>query len=63
MYVNEIVLHLTAPELDFIGTVLSNVSFGSVANANMTHLLTKLRQQANSPPINGTTPVEAVPAN
>jgi hypothetical protein len=45
--VNEIHLRLTALELDFIGTVLSNVSFGSVANANMTHLLGKLREQAN----------------
>lgn len=44
----EINIKLHPAELDFIGTVLSNVSYGSVANANMTHLLAKLRQQANS---------------
>jgi hypothetical protein len=53
--VRDINLRLSPVELDFIGTILSNVSFGTVANANMTHLLAKLREQANSPVLNGTT--------
>lgn len=54
----DIKIVLAPLELDFIGTVLSNVSFGTVANANMTHLLAKLREQANSPLLNGTGPVD-----
>jgi hypothetical protein len=54
----DIRIELTPQELDFVGTVLSNVSFGTVANANMTHLLAKLREQANSPKLNGSQPID-----
>lgn len=56
----DIRIELTPLELDFIGTVLSNVSFGTVANANMTHLLAKLREQANGPKNIGNTDAEEV---
>jgi hypothetical protein len=59
----DIRIELTPQELDFVGTVLSNVTFGTVANAKMTHLLEKLREQANSPLLNGIVPAEEAAPN
>ena len=45
---DNIPLHLTPPELDFIANVLAQIPYGTVARANMLHLLGKLTQQAQS---------------
>lgn len=59
----QIQIELTATELDFIGTLLMNQQYGTVARANMLHLLGKLQQQANAPKQNGSANQVELPIN